>query len=106
MAKIDAGSLSYMQRRARTFPRLPHRERRRHIKRERHKALRDLPILFEVLVLLYGKRCAVCGACYDLTIDHILPISRGGRTTINNLQLLCKRHNEEKDAEIMDFREG
>jgi len=106
MAKIDAGSLSYMQHRAYTFIRLPHRQRRRHIRRERHKALRDLPLLYEVLVLLHGRQCAVCGCKYNLTIDHILPISRGGRTTMANLQLLCERHNKEKDAEIMDFREG
>lgn len=101
----DPGSLEYMQRRARTFKTLPHRERRRHIRRERWKSLRDLPILYEVLVLLYGRCCAACGARYNLTIDHILPISRGGRTTIPNLQLLCERCNKAKQAEIMDFRE-
>lgn len=105
MAKIDAGSLDYMARRAQTFKKLPHRERRKHIRRQRHVALRDLPVLYEVLVLLYGRQCALCGCRYNLTIDHILPISRGGRTTIPNLQLLCERHNKEKNDAIMDFRE-
>lgn len=106
MGKIDAGSLEYMTRRARTFRTLPHQQRRKHIRRERHKHLRDLPILFEVLILLHGQRCAVCGKRYGLTVDHILPVSRGGRTTINNLQLLCRKCNEAKDDQIMDFREG
>lgn len=106
MGKIDAGSLDYMYRRAQTFRTLPHQQRRKHIRRERHKHLRDLPILFEVLILLHGRSCQACGAKYDLTIDHILPVSRGGRTTISNLQLLCRKCNEAKDTEIIDCRRG
>lgn len=105
MPKIDAGSLDYMAHRAQTFRRLPRKLRRKHIRRERWKSYRDLPILYEVLVLLYGRRCAACGARYNLTIDHILPISRGGRTTFLNLQLLCEGCNKAKQSEIMDFRE-
>jgi 5-methylcytosine-specific restriction endonuclease McrA len=105
MGKIDAGSLDYMHRRAKTFRTLPHQQRRKHIKRERHKHLRDLPVLFEVLILLHGRKCQACGAKYNLTVDHILPVSRGGRTTINNLQILCKFCNQSKDTEIIDCRE-
>jgi 5-methylcytosine-specific restriction endonuclease McrA len=105
MGKIDAGSLEYMRHRAATFVKLPRRMRRKHVKRERHKHLRDLPILFEVLVLLHGRVCQACGAKYDLTIDHILPVIKGGRTTIENLQILCRHCNQFKDADIMDCRE-
>jgi 5-methylcytosine-specific restriction endonuclease McrA len=102
----DPGSLAYMVRRARTFKALPHRERRKHIRRERWKSFRDLPILYEVLVLLQGRYCQACGSRWDLTIDHILPISKGGRTTIPNLQILCRRCNRLKNDAIIDCREG
>ncbi|MBI4180856.1 MAG: HNH endonuclease, partial [Chloroflexi bacterium] len=30
--------------------------------------------------------------------DHIVPFSKGGKTTIANAQLLCPKHNLEKSA--------
>ena len=34
---------------------------------------------------------------YDrLEVDHIIPWSKGGRTTLDNAQLLCKKHNSGK----------
>ncbi len=48
-----------------------------------------------------GYRCAFVGATgrrcserSDLKIDHIVPIARGGRTTLDNLRLLCAPHNQ------------
>ena len=38
-----------------------------------------------------GKRCS---ARSDLQVDHIVPIARGGRTTLENLRLLCAAHNQ------------
>lgn len=44
-----------------------------------------------------GYRCCKCGRkTEDLEIDHILPISKGGKTHPNNLQTLCKRCNKNK----------
>ena len=45
--------------------------------------------------------CGVHGFCDVLPdgrweIDHILPISRGGRNTIENIQLLCVECNKDK----------
>jgi 5-methylcytosine-specific restriction endonuclease McrA len=43
----------------------------------------------------------VCGDNEDLEFDHIVPFSRGGKTTYRNLQLLCKKHNRMKsDREL------
>lgn len=32
----------------------------------------------------------------EMQADHIVPWSRGGKTEYNNLQMLCKKHNESK----------
>ena len=46
-----------------------------------------------------GYRCRHCGIRDDganLEIDHIKPIAKGGKSTYDNLQTLCKRCNREK----------
>ena len=46
-----------------------------------------------------GYRCRHCGAsdqCTTLEIDHIIPISKGGKSTCENLQTLCWKCNDEK----------
>lgn len=44
-----------------------------------------------------GSRCKICGASAaagaTLHIDHITPVSLGGRTVPENLQVLCKSRN-------------
>jgi hypothetical protein len=40
--------------------------------------------------------CRHCGCSNDLTIDHILPISRGGTADPENLQTLCRPCNRAK----------
>jgi 5-methylcytosine-specific restriction endonuclease McrA len=46
-----------------------------------------------------GYRCQYCsarGTAAELTIDHILPRSRGGRTTPENLAASCRACNNRK----------
>ena len=44
-----------------------------------------------------GFRCAYCGSPRDrLSIDHIIPRSRGGRTTFENCVTACKACNLKK----------
>lgn len=51
-------------------------------------------------------RCQKCGRRFknghELEIDHIYPISKGGKSTYDNLQCLCHKCNKEKGARI-DF---
>lgn len=44
---------------------------------------------------LYGKPCVLCGEPAD-TIDHIVPLSRGGTNDLGNLQPMCNRCNVKK----------
>lgn len=41
-------------------------------------------------------QCQYCGSAKDLTIDHVLPRSRGGKSTWDNLITACKPCNSRK----------
>lgn len=47
-----------------------------------------------------GGRCRQCGAQQYLEFDHIIPFSKGGASTLNNVQLLCRICNAKKGAHI------
>lgn len=56
---------------------------------------------------LINSKGAICGICgkpianmKDCTIDHIIPISRGGMTTLDNCQLAHKLCNRMKGSRI------
>lgn len=46
-----------------------------------------------------GYKCCICGkhgSAEELEIDHIKPIAKGGKSTYDNLQTLCKKCNQQK----------
>ncbi|WP_040799492.1 TerD family protein [Nocardia higoensis] len=47
-----------------------------------------------------GGKCCQCGAIHYLEFDHVIPLSRGGATSVNNLQILCRQCNLEKGARL------
>ena len=53
-------------------------------------------------------RCQICGATqqdgYKLHVDHIVPVSKGGRTEPGNLRTLCERCNMGKSDKIERVR--
>lgn len=51
-----------------------------------------------------GNRCLKCGSSNDLSIDHIVPLSKGGDNDTNNLQTLCKTCNSSKGSSSKDYR--
>jgi hypothetical protein len=46
-----------------------------------------------------GGRCRQCGSTDDLHFDHVIPWSKGGANTVNNIQLLCGSCNRRKGAD-------
>jgi 5-methylcytosine-specific restriction endonuclease McrA len=51
----------------------------------------------------YGNKCWKCGTLETekiLTVDHIMPLSKGGTNFIINIQPLCLRCNMKKHAKL------
>jgi hypothetical protein len=45
-----------------------------------------------------GAACVICGRIELLELDHIVPFSRGGSDTVENLRVLCKPCNSRRGA--------
>lgn len=53
-----------------------------------------------------GYKCAWCERTLDLHIDHIIPVSKGGQNTLDNMQILCSTCNHLKANYIITRDEG
>lgn len=52
----------------------------------------------------YGNRCLACGATDGLSIDHIIPLFKGGTHDPSNIQPLCLPCNVKKGTKTIDYR--
>lgn len=52
----------------------------------------------------FDFRCAACRKIDKLTVDHIVPLSKGGSNTIDNIQPLCLVCNSKKSNRTIDYR--
>ena len=94
--------------------RIKTKQRRRQVEKEVRQELIDSGELFgdktkrpripkEVVDAVWrkdGGRCVYCGSTENIQLDHIIPFSKGGASTIENLQLLCQKCNIEKSNKI------
>jgi len=77
---------------------------RYHIHRHKKLNLKSVDFLtyneWKKILKTQRNRCACCGCKFDKetppTIDHIIPVSRGGPFTFENIQALCARCNNIK----------
>ncbi len=74
------------------------------IARERRLFQSGKKTYFKELSKVYGCQCLACGCHEGLVIDHIIPVSLGGCTTWENLQILCKGCNSNKYTKVIDYR--
>ena len=49
-----------------------------------------------------GNKCGYCGSNRNLTIDHIIPRSKGGTNTWKNMVTCCSRCNHLKDNKTLE----
>ena len=55
----------------------------------------------------YNNCCAYCGEAKPLAMDHIVPVTRGGRHAIGNLLPACRSCNSRKRTRlIVEWRAG
>jgi len=47
-------------------------------------------------------KCVQCPEINNLSIDHIVPVARGGLTVLSNLQTLCRPCNAKKGMQLPD----
>lgn len=62
---------------------------------------------WRALKKFYDFTCLDCGRRepeIKLTVDHVVPVSKGGANTIDNIQPLCLSCNDKKGIKVIDFR--
>jgi 5-methylcytosine-specific restriction endonuclease McrA len=78
-----------------------HPEKVAHYKRIRRERLKHIlkTLTFkewELILKLFDYRCVYCNKTGKLTLDHVIPISRGGEHTKYNVVPACKSCNSKK----------
>lgn len=64
--------------------------------RSKRSQIKNYRSIFKKLMIKYKFQCVHCNCKENLTIDHIIPVSKGGKDDIENLQILCKSCNSKK----------
>lgn len=59
---------------------------------------------FQSLCEGYGNICLCCRQQKPLCADHVIPLSRGGSNSIENIQPLCRSCNCKKHSKTIDYR--
>lgn len=94
------------------------RQRDRIIRNSRYKGLREKGLFDESVTLKnvfkkYEGKCQCCGKLLSFeaevcendypSIDHVIPLSKGGTHEWDNVQLLCRGCNIKKSNKIIDY---
>ena len=85
------------ERKRAAYRRNPERIIKRNARRTQALRAADRRVILDrELRRLYASPCASCGTRERIELDHIIPIARGGRHSIGNLQPLCRTCNASK----------
>lgn len=78
--------------------------RRKYYEKHSKRAGEMARVARQCLIRFLGGECLCCGTRGDLVVDHIIPVARGGLTTVGNFQVLCRACNGEKYTNTIDYR--
>jgi len=88
----------------------PDKVRAMHQRRRARKKAADgsfTDVEWAALKASYDYTCLCCGKRepeIKLTVDHIIPLEKGGSNYINNIQPLCQSCNRAKGTKTSDYR--
>lgn len=77
-----------------------HKERKRKQARQNYISQKSRAIVLQ----RDGNNCLLCGTRENLGVSHIVPVSRGGSSDVDNLQTLCRACRSKKGQSDVDFR--
>ncbi len=61
---------------------------------------------WEAILELADRQCIYCGASVDITMDHLIPLARGGSHTADNVAPACRSCNSSKGIKtVVEFME-
>jgi 5-methylcytosine-specific restriction endonuclease McrA len=61
-----------------------------------YRRLMGLKPTKKLILRHYDYRCIYCGSYKNLSVDHVIPVSKGGKNTWNNLVCACITCNVKK----------
>lgn len=59
-----------------------------------------VPFSKKNIMIRDGFKCQYCGSNRNLTIDHVIPVSRGGKTSFENCVSACQDCNSKKGNKL------
>lgn len=77
--------------------------RAKNIRRNRHNGTGDLTAMqWQGILELFEFRCAYCGSTEKLSMEHIIPVSKGGALTKANIIVACQHCNSSRGNKKFD----
>lgn len=67
-------------------------------------ASKPRPSQKRTLLAIFGPFCYLCRRAFaedELTFDHIMPLSKGGKSNLGNLRLACDECNQRKGNQVL-----
>ena len=82
---------------------LRNKERKRnkamvYVARQRGATVRQ--VMVKELKRLYADPCMWCGTTENITLDHLIPLARGGEHSVGNLVAACRSCNSSKGNKL------
>lgn len=85
-----------------------HPDRRLEVKRNRRAAKLSTGVVtkedWDRVLEAADHKCVACASTRKLTMDHIVPLVKGGPHTVANIQPLCHSCNSKKNVKDHDYR--
>lgn len=67
---------------------------------------KNVPITSRHIFIRDGHKCVYCGSTKSLTLDHVVPKSKGGKDSWYNLVTACQKCNSIKDDKVLSELDG